>query len=95
MKFLPTALPGVVIVVRTGWLYAPYGQNFVRTMLRLGREKETVSVVQDQVGTPTYAIDLAAALVALVPQIKTGQKGIYHFANEGACSWYDLARRVM
>ncbi len=83
------------LVVRTGWLYAPYGQNFVRTMLRLGREKETVSVVQDQVGTPTYAIDLAAVLVALLPQIKTGQKGIYHFANEGACSWYDLARRVM
>lgn len=92
-----TALLGLSpesIIVRTGWLYSPYGHNFVKTMLRLGSERPEVKVVFDQVGTPTYARDLAEAIVAMVTTPRW-MPGIYHFANEGACSWYDLAQAVM
>ncbi|MBO4643947.1 MAG: dTDP-4-dehydrorhamnose reductase [Alphaproteobacteria bacterium] len=82
-------------IVRTAWLYSPYGANFVKTMRRLGAEKQEISVVFDQVGTPTHAADLAKAIVDLLPQIKDGTKEIYHFSNEGVCSWYDFAREIM
>ena len=82
-------------IVRTAWLYSPFGANFVKTMRRLGAEKEKISVVADQVGSPTCAADLAAAIVALLPQIKDGSKEIYHYSNEGVCSWYDFAREIM
>ena len=77
------------VILRTSWLYSPYGSNFVKTMLRLGRERESLSVVSDQVGTPTYAADLAAAIVVI---INNGEfvPGVYNFSDEGVCSWYDF-----
>ena len=83
------------IVIRTAWLYSTYGNNFVKTMQRLGSEKESLNVVADQVGSPTYAADLAKAITEIIPQVKEGQKGVYHFTNEGVCSWYDFARKIM
>jgi len=83
------------IVIRTAWLYSPYGNNFVKTMRRLGAERESLNVVTDQIGTPTYAADLAAAIVKVLPQISEKTKGIYHFTNEGVCSWYDFAAEIM
>lgn len=83
------------VVIRTAWLYSSYGNNFVKTMIRLGKEKESLNVVFDQVGTPTYAADLAQAIVNILPQIKDGTKEIYHFSNEGVCSWYDFATEIM
>lgn len=82
------------IIIRTAWLYSPYGNNFVKTMRRLGTEK-TVSVVSDQIGTPTYAYDLAEAIVQILPQMTMQNRGIYHFTNEGVCSWYDFAHEIM
>ena len=78
------------IVIRTAWLYSTFGNNFVKTMRRLGAERKSLSVVFDQVGTPTYAADLARAIVTILPQMKKGMKEIYHFTNEGVCSWYDF-----
>mgnify|MGYP000110578473 CR=1 FL=1 len=75
------------VIIRTAWLYSEFGNNFVKTMLRLGNEREQLSVVFDQIGSPTYAGDLAAAIFA-VP-------GIYHYSNEGVCSWYDFAVKIM
>ena len=82
-------------IIRTAWLYSPYGANFVKTMRRLGSEKETLNVVADQIGTPTYAFDLARAVVALLPQMNEGMRQIYHYSNEGVCSWYDFAWQIM
>ena len=79
------------VILRTAWLYSPYGKNFVKTMLKLGAEKENLGVVCDQVGSPTYAPHLAQAIVDILPQIKTGTREVYHFTDEGICSWYDLA----
>lgn len=81
-----------VMVVRTSWLYSSYGNNFVKTMLRLGRTRSELGVVFDQVGTPTYAADLACALVGSIRQGIV--PGLYHFSDEGVCSWYDLAKAV-
>lgn len=84
------------VVIRTSWLYSSLGEaNFVRTMLRLGQERENLNVVFDQVGTPTNAADLAAAIVKILPNITTDTKGLYHFSNEGICSWYDFAYEIM
>lgn len=83
------------IIIRTAWLYSPHGGNFVKTMRKLGAERENLNVVFDQVGTPTNAYDLAEAIVKALPQIKTGEKEIYHFTDEGVCSWYDFAREIM
>lgn len=83
------------VIIRTAWLYSPYGKNFVKTMRRLGEEKSEISVVTDQIGTPTYAGDLAKAIVEILPQIKAGQKSVYHYTNEGVCSWYDFAVEIM
>lgn len=85
----------VAIVIRTAWLYSAYGNNFVKTMRRLGSERESLNVVADQVGTPTFAGDLAQAIVDILPQINATNKGIYHYTNEGVCSWYDLATEIM
>ena len=82
-------------IVRTAWLYSLFGNNFVKTMRRLGAERDSLNVVFDQIGTPTYAADLARAIVDLLPQIKDGTKETYHFSNEGVCSWYDFAREIM
>ena len=79
------------VILRTAWLYSPYGKNFVKTMLKLGAERAALKVVADQFGTPTYAPHLAQAIVDMLPQIKTGKKAIYHFTDEGTATWYDLA----
>ncbi|MBR4106220.1 MAG: dTDP-4-dehydrorhamnose reductase [Alphaproteobacteria bacterium] len=83
------------VVIRTAWLYSPYGNNFVKTMRKLGSEKDELNVVADQIGTPTYAADLAKAIVKIIPQMNERNKGIYHFTNEGVCSWYDFATEIM
>ena len=85
----------VAVVIRTAWLYSPYGNNFVKTMRRLGAEKDSLNVVADQIGTPTYAADLADAIVKILPQITSENSGVYHFTNEGVCSWYDFANEIM
>ena len=77
------------IVIRTSWLYSSYGNNFVKTMLRLGRERDELNVIFDQVGTPTYAADLAQTILTIIKD-KEWISGIYHFSNEGVCSWYDF-----
>lgn len=80
------------MVIRTAWLYSTYGNNFVKTMLRLGRERESLGVIFDQIGTPTYARDLAATILHIV---QVGIKpGVYHYTNEGVCSWYDFTRAI-
>jgi dTDP-4-dehydrorhamnose reductase len=79
--------------VRTSWLYSEYGNNFVKTMLRLSKEKEQLGVVADQIGTPTYAIDLAGAILDIIEQSSTAY-GIYHYSNEGVISWYDFAKAI-
>ena len=81
------------IILRTSWLYSATGSNFVKTMLTLGKERKELKVVFDQVGTPTLADDLAAAMLQILQQ--EWQPGIYHFSNEGVCSWYDFARKIM
>lgn len=83
------------VVVRTSWLYSSFGGNFVKTMQRLGRERESLGVVFDQVGTPTYAADLAAAVTVMLPEITPGMKEIFHYSNEGVASWYDFACAIM
>lgn len=84
------------IVIRTSWLYAPWGKNFVLTMLRLGREREVISVVDDQRGTPTSALGLARAIVLMVDTdaIDT-MRGIYHYTDGGECTWHDFACEIM
>ena len=83
------------IIIRTAWLYSPYGNNFVKTMRRLGAERDSITVVTDQVGTPTYAGDLADAIIKILPQIDWCGTRIYHYTNAGICSWYDFAHKIM
>ncbi len=86
----------LAIIIRTAWLYSEFGNNFVKTMLRLAEEKGELNVVSDQVGTPTYAADLAAAIVHVLADDCVAEKtGIYHFSNEGICSWYEFAQEIM
>lgn len=80
------------VVIRTAWLYSTYGNNFVKTMIRLGSERDTLGVIFDQVGTPTYARDLARAIYAIIN--KGVVRGVYHFSNEGVCSWYDFTLAI-
>ena len=83
------------IIIRTAWLYSEFGNNFLKTMLRLTAEKESLNVVFDQVGTPTYAGDLALVIFSIIEaNIYIGNEGIYHFSNEGVCSWYDFATEI-
>jgi dTDP-4-dehydrorhamnose reductase len=95
LQLLPDAM-----IIRTSWVYAREGHNFVNTMLRLGRERGRVRVVSDQIGTPTYAPDLAAAVLRIIDQVETGEQapgnlgGIWNYSNEGVASWYDFAHAV-
>ena len=83
------------IIIRTAWLYSEFGRNFVKTMLRLTSTRPQINVVFDQVGTPTYALDLARAIFKIVDgRLYEGREGIYHFSNEGVCSWFDFARTI-
>lgn len=86
------------VVIRTSWLYSEFGNNFVKTMLKLGSDRDSLKVVFDQVGTPTYAADLANAIISII-QIGENQtdkfvSGIYHYSNEGVASWYDFAKAI-
>lgn len=81
------------IIIRTSWLYSEYGHNFAKTMLRLAKDKDELGVVADQVGTPTYAIDLAQAILALVNSTEK-KYGLYHYSNEGVASWFDFAHAI-
>lgn len=85
------------IIIRTSWLYSEFGNNFVKTMIRLGNERDELRVIFDQIGTPTYAGDLASAMLVILSQDEMGgfTPGIYHFSNEGVCSWYDFALKIM
>ncbi len=83
------------LIFRTAWLYSEFGNNFLKTMLRLTAEREQLNVVFDQVGTPTYAGDLALAIFSIIEAgVYPGNEGIYHFSNEGVCSWYDFAVEI-
>lgn len=86
------ALCSQTVIIRTAWLYSTFGNNFVKTMLRLGRERSELGVVFDQIGTPTYAYDLACAIQCILS--KGVVPGIYHYSNEGVCSWYDFTKAI-
>lgn len=81
------------MIIRTAWLYSEFGNNFVKTMLRLAESKNEINVVTDQIGTPTYASDLAAAIHKIITQ-SNWESGIYHFTNEGVASWYDFSKAI-
>ena len=82
------------IIIRTSWVYSSYGANFVKTMLRLGEDRDELGVIFDQVGTPTYAKDLAKAILEILPKIQNDKVKIYNYSNEGVCSWYDFAKAI-
>jgi len=83
------------IIIRTSWVYSSFGANFVKTMLRLGKEKGSLGVIFDQVGTPTYAKDLARAILDILPDINNEKVEIYNYSNEGVLSWYDFSKEIM
>ncbi len=88
LAICPTA-----VVVRTSWLYSSFGANFVKTMIKLGSERDVLNVIFDQVGTPTYAADLAQAILQIL-SAKDFVPGVYHYSNEGVCSWYDFTINI-
>lgn len=96
------AVGGDFVIIRTAWLYSEYGKNFCKTMMQLTASKPQLKVVFDQVGTPTYALDLARAIVTIIADYEQeraaaqpySKRGIYHYSNEGVCSWYDFAKMI-
>jgi len=94
-KVLQEINPANSIIIRTSWVYSSYGANFVKTMLRLGKEKEQLGVIFDQVGTPTYAKDLAQTILEILPKFNNKDVEIYNYSNEGVLSWYDFAKEIM
>ena len=82
------------VIIRTAWLYSEYGKNFCKTMLNLTATKPELKVVFDQCGTPTYALDLARAITVVLKEFDSSKTGIYHYSNEGVCSWYDFTRMI-
>jgi dTDP-4-dehydrorhamnose reductase len=99
-RAIQAILPQDSMIIRTSWVYAAHGHNFVRTMLRLGAERPGLNVVFDQIGTPTYAPDLASALLTIIQKVENNQveasaiAGIWHYSNEGVTSWYDFAQAI-
>lgn len=87
--------PSNSIIIRTSWVYSSFGSNFVKTMLRIGKEKNAINIVSDQVGTPTYARDLARTIFEILPKVTNINVEIYHYSNEGIISWYDFAQEIM
>ncbi|PHS73246.1 MAG: dTDP-4-dehydrorhamnose reductase [Cycloclasticus sp.] len=91
-------MPDNAVIIRTSWLYSEFGNNFVKTMLKLGEQRNELNVVSDQLGTPTYAGDLAQAIICIVQSEAFNQtnfkSSIYHYSNEGVCSWYDFAKTI-
>ncbi|TXD53004.1 MULTISPECIES: dTDP-4-dehydrorhamnose reductase [unclassified Polaribacter] len=86
--------PANSIIIRTSWVYSNFGNNFVKTMLRLANERDELGVILDQVGTPTYARDLAKLLLEIIPKINNTNVEVYHFSNKGVSSWYDFAKAI-
>lgn len=86
------------LIIRTSWLYSAFGNNFVKTMLRLGNERPEIGVIVDQIGTPTNAADLAKAILTIISSVESGEKeylpGIYHYSNEGVASWFDFTKAI-
>jgi dTDP-4-dehydrorhamnose reductase len=97
-KALQTVMPMNALVIRTSWLYSEYGDNFVSTMLKLGKERDELSVVSDQMGSPTYAADLADAILEIIKHKKFRDEGqatqIYNYSNEGKISWHEFAKEI-
>jgi len=91
-------MPVDALIVRTSWVYSPFGNNFVKTMLKLGRQRDALTVIFDQLGSPTYAADLAEALMQIVANKLFNQPNmateLYHYSNEGVCSWYDFSKTI-
>ena len=83
------------IIIRTSWLYSAFGNNFIKTVRKYGRERGHLNMIYDQIGTPTHAADLAGAILAIIPQYKDRKSEIYHYSNEGVCSWYDFALEIL
>jgi dTDP-4-dehydrorhamnose reductase len=82
------------IIIRTSWVYSKFGNNFVKTMLNLSKNREEINVVADQIGSPTNAADLAEAILIMLPQIKNENIELFHYSNEGICSWYDFSKAI-
>jgi dTDP-4-dehydrorhamnose reductase len=95
---LKEIMPTGAIIIRTSWVYSEYGNNFVKTMLRLGQERDELSVVSDQIGSPTYATDLANAILGIVQNVAfkeaEHETQVYHYSNEGGISWYEFAKEI-
>jgi dTDP-4-dehydrorhamnose reductase len=94
-KMMQEINPANSIIIRTSWVYSSHGVNFVKTMLKLGKERDNLTVIYDQVGTPTYAKDLAQVILDIIPQLDNQDVEIYHYSNEGVLSWYDFAKEIM
>lgn len=86
--------PKKTIIIRTSWVYSNYGNNFMKTMINLSKDKNEIRVISDQVGTPTYARDLAKTILEILPKLNNVNTEIFHFSNEGICSWYDFAKAI-
>ena len=86
--------PANSIIIRTSWLYSKFGNNFVKKMLKLGKNSSEISVVSDQIGTPTSAADLALAILKILPRLQNTSVELFHYSNEGVCSWYDFALEI-
>lgn len=82
------------LIIRTSWVYSSFGNNFVKTMIRLGNDRDALSIIFDQIGSPTYAKDLAKAILDIIQQNPSEFTGIYHYSNEGVCSWFDFAQAI-
>ena len=94
-KALMDINPHGSIIIRTSWVYSSFGNNFVKTMLRLGEERDELNVIYDQIGSPTYARDLAKAVMDILPQLNNSDVAIFNYSNEGVLSWYDFAIEIM
>ncbi len=82
-------------IIRTSWLYSEFGNNFVKTIIKLGNEKSELRIIADQIGTPTYARDLAEVIIDMIPKIKKNTKEVFNYSNDGAASWYDFAVKII
>lgn len=87
--------PDNSVIIRTSWVYSSFGSNFVKTMIRLGQERDHIKVIDDQIGSPTYARDLAQTILEMLPKLDHAGVEVFHYNNEGVCSWYDFAKAIM
>jgi dTDP-4-dehydrorhamnose reductase len=94
-KYLLEIAPKNSIIIRTSWVYSSFGNNFVKTILKYGKERDLLKVVYDQIGTPTYARDLAKVILDILPKIENSEPEIFHYSNEGAISWFDFAKEIV